>query len=283
MSSAIQLPARKQISDSEYQKLRDLIKQTCGVDLGDEKKAFLIGRLQAVLERENMPSFDAYFQAFKGIRRDELLSELVDCITTNHTFFNRENKHFAHYRNVSLPDSIRASQGRGQRRLRVWCAASSAGQEPYTLAMLMMETLGGEYPRWDAGLLATDISHKILEVARKGVYPTPDLKALPQDLVRKYFEDKKDGTHQASPKLRNEVLFRRFNLMNRKFPFKSAFDIIFCRNVMIYFDNATKRELVARMYNQTRVGGFLYIGAAETLPDGHRYQQVGASIFRRMS
>lgn len=284
MTSALDfstLGSGRAISEQSYKLIQRTIKSTCGIDLGDEKQSFVVSRLGPLVEREGYASIEEFCTELQGPKGRQLLSELVDCISTNHTFFNRENRHFAHFCEVSLPDSIRFNQSRGLKRLRIWCAASSYGQEPYTLAMLMMNHLGLEYSKWDAGVLATDISNKVLAHANEGRYPSADLAPLPKSLVHTYFVDQGDGFHVAKPELKQEVLFRRFNLMNTSLPFKSSFDIVFCRNVMIYFDEDTKRGLVARIKNQLRRGGFLYVGAAENLPPNHGMIQVAPSVFRR--
>lgn len=268
------------ISAANYQKIKETVKTACGIELGDEKQSFVVSRLQPMIERKGYQSIEAFCEGLSGASRDKLLSDLVDTISTNHTFFNRENKHFEHFCSTSLPDSVRHNQSR--KKLRIWCAASSYGQEPYTLAMLMMNQLGMDYGSWDAGILATDISNKVLDFANRGRYPSKDLEPLPPALVSKYFENQRDGFHVARPELKKEVLFRRFNLMNNVLPFKSTFDIVFCRNVMIYFDQATKAGLVRRIKDKLRQGGFLYVGAAESLPPNHGLRQVAPSVFRKL-
>lgn len=274
------LNAGQTISPTAYRTIKETVKDACGIDLGDEKQSLVVSRLQPMMERIGCPSIEQFCAELRGPNREKYLSELVDSISTNHTFFNRENRHFTHFRETSLPESIRHNQAR--QKLRVWCAASSYGQEPYMLAMLMMDRLGKDYVNWDAGVLATDISNKVLAFAKAGRYPSADLQALHPSLVSKYFSDQGDGFHIAKPDLKKEVLYRRFNLMNTTLPFRSTFDIVFCRNVMIYFDHDAKEGLVRRIKDKLRPGGFLYIGAAESLPGNHGLRQVAPSVFRKI-
>lgn len=269
------------ISPSNYQMIKNTVKDACGIDLGEEKQSLVVSRLAPLMERHGLESIAEFCRSLGGDQGKLMLSELVDSISTNHTFFNREQRHFEHFCEASLPDAIRANATK--KKLRIWCAASSFGQEPYTLAMLMMNQMGNDYLRWDAGVLATDISNKVLAFAKAGRYPSDDLASLPAPLVRAYFQDLGDGFHTAKPLLKKEVLFRRFNLMTPKLPFRSDFDIVFCRNVMIYFDHGTKASLIQRIRAKLRLGGYLYIGAAESLPPNHGLTQVAPSVFRKLS
>jgi len=253
------------ISDEEFQLMRDLIYERFGINLTEQKRSLLVGRLQKLLRKEGFDSFRRYYEALKSDRSEQGLSTLVDLISTNHTYFNREAAHFDFFAQTALPTVVERLRKHGRHDIRIWCAGCSSGEEPYTLQMLMMERLGGDYRNWDAGILATDISERALDTARRGVYPAERVQALPEPLRRKYFRQIGPDQYEVAQAVRDEVLFRRFNLMNSQFPFKKPFQIIFCRNVMIYFDQPTREALVQRFHQFTDPGGYLFIGHSETL------------------
>lgn len=253
------------ISDAEFTRLRDLIYQRFGINLTEQKRSLLVGRLQKLMRQLNLPTFSAYFEYLDNDKTEAGLSELVDLISTNHTYFNREKDHFDYFSQTALPAVIDKLKQQNRKDLRIWCAGCSSGEEPYTLLMLMMEYLGADYSSWDAGILATDISDRALTVARRGTYATDRVMQLPELLRRKYFIAAGQGEMAVVDKIKSEATFRRFNLMNETFPFKKPFQMIFCRNVMIYFDQTTREALVSRYHQHTEPGGYLFIGHSETL------------------
>jgi chemotaxis protein methyltransferase CheR len=266
------------LSGREFGALRRLVYDRFGIHLTDEKRTMVAVRLQKTLKQRGLPSFAAYYDELQRDTQGMLLTELLNHITTNHTFFYRESSHFDFFVQRALPD-VTASLKQHQRNdIRVWSAGCSSGEEPYTLAMLMMEYLGARYSRWDAGVLATDISEKVLNIARAGTYTSEQIAALPATLKHKYFQhlssqqpSQSENRWKVHPQVQKEVMFRHLNLMNKRFPFKKQMQIIFCRNVMIYFDQVTREALVERFYEVLEPGGYLFIGHAETLG---RQQQV---------
>ena len=263
--AAIQGNSMMSISDTEFSQLRDLIHRRFGINLTEQKRSLLVGRLQKLMRQLNLASFSQYYNYLTEDSSEKGLSELVDLISTNHTYFNREKEHFDYFSQTALPAVIENLKRQNRKDLRIWCAGSSTGEEPYTLQMLMMEYLGNEYSSWDAGLLATDISDRALTIAKRGVYNTDRVEQLPEQLRRKYFNPAGVGEMAVCDKVRKEVTYRRFNLMNTTFPFKKPFQMIFCRNVMIYFDQPTREALVGRYHKHTEPGGYLFIGHSETL------------------
>ena len=253
------------ISDQEFRQLRDLIHQRFGINLTEQKRSLLVGRLQKLMRRLNLPTFASYYDYLSNDKTEGALSELVDLISTNHTYFNREKDHFDYFVQTALPKTIEKLRKAKRKDLRIWCAGCSSGEEPYTLLMLMMEYLGADYSSWDAGILATDISDRALAVARRGTYATERVMQLPEPLRRKYFVPAGQEEMTVVDKIKQEATFRRFNLMNTTFPFKKPFQMIFCRNVMIYFDQPTREALVSRYHQFTEPGGYLFIGHSETL------------------
>ncbi len=253
------------ISDQEFQLMRDLIYQRFGINLTEQKRSLLVGRLQKLIDSCGFSTFREYYEHLKKDRGEQALSQLIDRISTNHTYFNREKEHFDFFLNTALPQVVKDLERQNRRDLRIWCAGCSTGEEPYMLLMLMQEFFGSAYSRWDAGILATDISLRALGVAREGLYTEDRAEAIPEAFRRKHLKKQPDGNWQVQPGLRKEATFRRFNLMNQTFPFKKPFQIIFCRNVMIYFDQQTRDTLVQKFHRVTDPGGYLFIGHSETL------------------
>lgn len=254
-----------EISDQEFKLMRDLIYQRFGINLTDQKKSLMVGRLQKVIRASGFATFKEYYDHLLNDKSEKGLSELIDRISTNHTFFNREKEHFRFFVETALPTVVARLQKENRRDLRVWCAGCSTGEEPYMLLMLMAEFFGADYGQWSAGILATDISDRALSIARTGVYAEERIADVPEALRRKYFRRLPDGKWGVIDRLKNEATFRRFNLMNTRFPFKKPFHIIFCRNVMIYFDQPTRDALIGKFHQSTEPGGYLCIGHSETI------------------
>jgi chemotaxis protein methyltransferase CheR len=264
MVSAFQTAGFIEIKNDEFDKLRILIYNNIGIILSQDKRTLLTGRLQKILRRDGYANFSEYYQHLVNDKSGESISELANTISTNHTFFGREKDHFDYFSKVALPDII-LKKGK-DKDLRIWSAGCSSGEEPYTLVMLMMDLLGLDYKLWNAGCLATDISEKVLNIARFGVYPKERMSGVNPTWTKKYFEKSSaSGDMKVIEKVRNEVTFRRFNLMNTEFPFKKKFDVIFCRNVMIYFDEETRIRLIDKFYNLLNDGGYFFIGHSETV------------------
>ena len=209
----------------------------------------------------------------------EAVITLVDKITTNHTFFMREADHFYYFRDKVLPF---LSGTVNNKDLRIWCAACSTGEEAYTLAMIIDEFFGKSKLWWDTKVLATDISEQVLEIAKKGVYSNERLAPLPMTWKTNYFRPYDGENSILTDKIRNEVIYRKLNLMDNVFPFKKKLHTIFCRNVMIYFDSDTKNRLVEKFYDHLEYGGYLFIGHSESLSrDSTRFRYVLPSVYRK--
>jgi len=253
------------ISDKEFNLLRQLIYDRFGINLTDEKRSLLVGRLQKMIRDKKLGTFQNYYEHLKNDTSGAAVSNLINLVSTNYTFFNREKDHFDFFQKTALPAVCEHLAKQNRKDLRIWCAGCSTGEEPYTLLMLMHEYLGDQYRRWDAGILATDISEQVLQKAQQGIYPADKVASLPENLQRKYFKKCGNGQMQVCDTLRSEITFRRFNLMNKTFPFKKPFQIIFCRNVMIYFDQQTRNALVQRFHHNMEPKGYFFIGHSETL------------------
>jgi len=264
-STEVESGALMPISDEEFSLLRNLIHQRFGINLSDQKKSLLVGRLQKLLRHSGHATFKDYYEALLNDQSEQKLGQLVDRISTNHTYFNREKAHFDFFAQSVLPEVANRLRRAGDMDLRIWCAGCSTGEEAYMLLMLMHEYFGQEYQRWNCGILATDISSRVLGLAEQGVYPEDKIAMLPETLKKKYLQPVGGGQYAFQERLRKEATFRRFNLMNERFPFRKPFHIIFCRNVMIYFDAPTRWALINRFHQVMQPGGYLFIGHSETL------------------
>jgi chemotaxis protein methyltransferase CheR len=268
------------ITDKEYTRLTDYIFNNYGIKLGNEKRALVVGRLQNVLQQKNFCSFSEYYDHIIADKTGCAVATLIEKITTNHTFFMREPEHFQFFKNIVLP--YLTDNCNTERDLRIWSAGCSTGEEAYTLSMILQDFFGRNKALWDTKVLATDISSKVLNTARAGEYRTSDIESLPLFWRTNYFAKTSEGMCAVKDKIKNEVVFRSFNLMNPIFPFKKKFHVIFCRNVMIYFDTLTKKDLVNRFYDFTEPGGFLFIGHSESLSrEETRFRYVMPAVYRK--
>jgi chemotaxis protein methyltransferase CheR len=270
------------ITEVEFSRLSSFIYRQFGIHLPAGKQDLLVRRLYSLLCQQGFSSFGEYYQHLTKNRSDAMFSELVNRITTNYTFFYREPAHFDFFKSQALKEAI--VWHHGDRDLRIWCAAASTGEEPYTLGMLVMDVLGLDYSLWNAGVLATDISEKALAKARRGVYDQDELKLLPPRYIKTYFRKVGQSDYEVSGHLKKEITFRRFNLIKPEFNFKKPFDIIFCRNVMIYFDDQTRLSVVRNLYESLRDGGYLFIGHSESLMRfGNLFDYVQPAVYRKVT
>jgi chemotaxis protein methyltransferase CheR len=271
-----------ELSDGDFEKISRLVYEQCGINLHVGKKELVKARLGKRLRKGKIESFADYYRyvtAEGGI--DELIA-MIDSISTNLTSFFREESHFEKLREV-VPAMVAASgSGRHVPRLRVWSAGSSTGEEPYSLAITLKEIAdGGEV---DLRILATDISTEALKTAEDGVYPKEKIKGIPPLLLRKYFQigqRRWKGYYRVKKEIRDTIKFRRFNLMET-LPVTSPFDIIFCRNVMIYFDKKTQKDLIGRFHGCLREGGYFFVGHSESLTGlNHQFRYIEPSVYRK--
>lgn len=266
------------ITDQEFWQIVNLLKNTYGINLS-QKKNLIVGRLQNHLHRSQFRSFSEFYDYVVNDSSGEAVTLLINKLTTNYTYFLRENEHFEFYVKTVLPYITSTVKDKD---MRTWSAGCSSGEEPYTIAMFIDEYFGINKNGWDTKILATDISERVLSLAADGVYMTESLEPLKPMWRSNYFTKLGDDNSQVVDRLRREVVFRKFNLMERKMPFRKKFHIIWCRNVMIYFDAKTKHELVERFYDVTEPGGFLFIGHSESISRGEtRYRYVQPAIYRK--
>jgi chemotaxis protein methyltransferase CheR len=267
------------ITEKEFWQIADYVKANYGIQLKAEKMALVTGRLHSLLTQHDFKNFSEYFNYVVSDKTGEAAVTFINKITTNHTYFMREPEHFYYFRDKVLPF---LRQEITNRDLRIWSAGCATGEEPYTLAMLIDEFFGTEKKSWDAKILATDISLKALEEAKKGIYSNKDIAPIPALWRSNYFKKLDSEISTVTDAIKEEVLFRRFNLMDKTFSFKKKFHVIFCRNVMIYFNNETKHELVSKFYDLTEKGGYLFIGHAESLNrELTQYKFIMPAVYRK--
>lgn len=267
------------ITEKEFKQIAEYVKANYGIQLKPEKMALVTGRLHSLLLQHNFKSFSEYYEYVVNDKTGEAAVSFINKITTNHTYFMREPEHFYYFRDKVLPF---LRQSLTSRDLRVWSAGCSSGEEPYTLAMLIDEFFGTEKKNWDTKILATDISLKALDAAKKGIYNNKDIAPMPPLWKSSYFTKISPEQSAVTDAIKDEVIFRRFNLMNQTFSFKKKFHTIFCRNVMIYFNNETKHELVNKFYDLTEPGGYLFIGHAESLNrELTKYKFIMPAVYRK--
>ena len=246
---------------SEFEFIADLLKKRSGLALTKEKAYLIESRLNPVARKWNFAGFDELVQAMRSGGKEELLVDVTEAMTTNESFFFRDQKPFDQFRDMVLPHMLehRAST----KTIRIWSAACSSGQEPYTLAMLLKE-IEAKLAGWKVEIVATDLSNEILDKAKEGMYSQFEVqRGLPITLLVKYF--KQEGERwQISEAIRNMVSFKQFNLLESPAGL-GKFDIVFCRNVLIYFDPPTKTQVLDGIANLMPKDGFLYLGGAETV------------------
>lgn len=265
------------LTDAEFLELANYLKDNFGINLL-KKRTLVDGRLSNYLNSRGIKTYREYIDLVKADRTGKELEQLLNRVTTNHTYFMREPEHFDYFRDAALP----ALEGTVRdKSLRIWSAACSSGEEPYTLQMIMHDYFGAKKPQWDTRLLATDISERALSKARLGIYASEAIQNVPALWRQKYFTKLDDRNVQISQDVRNDLLFRSFNLMD-DFPWKQPFHIIFCRNVMIYFDLETKTRLINKFYDSLVPGGYLFVGLTEAIHRGStRFHYVQPSLYRK--
>ena len=267
------------LTDDDFNRLVAYMKKNYGINL-EKKRVLIEGRLSNMVAARGFKSFKEFIDfAFADKTGNETM-QLVNKLTTNHTFFMREPEHFEFLKSTIMP-YLEKTNARDH-TLNLWCAASSTGQEPYTLVMTIDDYLGTNASRWNVKLLATDLDTDVLRTAQEGIYTIDMLKDVPANWMSKYFTKKDDKTYQVIDRLRKQITFKQFNLMDR-IPFSQPFDFISCRNVMIYFDQDTKNALIERFYDVTKEGGYFYIGHAESVGRDTRYKYVKPAVYRRLA
>ena len=252
------------LPDDIFRLLRDFIHDYCGIFFDDGSKFLLERRLNRRLEQHQLKSFEEYYHFLRYDRkREDEIVVLVDNLTTNETYFFRENAQLNAFSEEVLPEL--RERNAAKKSLRIWSAGCSTGEEPYTIAILLLES--GDWCRdWQVEIMGSDINQRVLHTARKGVYKKGSHRATPPQMLKKYFTDEGKGDYRINDAVRRLVSFSFVNLLD---PFKTSLirdlDIIFCRNVIIYFDREAKKKVIGTFYGKLREGGYLLLGHSESL------------------
>ena len=268
-----------QLSDNEFQQIITYIKGRYGIDLS-KKRILIAGRLENYLLRNGYQSYGEYIQLVHQNPDGAEAKNLINVLTTNHTYFMRESVHFEYLRQYVLP-WVKQIQTNRNRDVRVWCAASSTGEEPYTIQMVLSDFFNMD-KMWDTQILATDISTRVLQKAKTGIYLEEEIAPLPAEWKKRYLKKIDNEKYQFKEEIRKKVIFRTFNLMDN-ITFKGKFHVVFLRNVMIYFDEETKRQLLGRIYEHMVEGGYLFIGTTESIGKNQgMFQYMQPSVYRKI-
>ncbi|MDB6085278.1 MAG: chemotaxis protein methyltransferase CheR [Gammaproteobacteria bacterium] len=269
-----------QFTDGDFQALRTLVKEMTGINLAESKRELVYGRVSRRLRALGLSSFGAYRQLLESGDGSELVA-FCNALTTNLTSFFRESHHFDYLRDEFL--AAHRAGARRSARIRIWSSACSSGEEPYSIAMTIVETIP-DWQNWDIKILATDLDSDILARAQSGTYSAERIKGLDPKRIDRFFTESRDGTgpiYQVIPELAQLITFRQINLMH-DLPMSGPLDAIFCRNVVIYFDKDTQRGLFSRMAKLQRPGDLLFLGHSETLfKVSEEYSLIGKTIYRR--
>ena len=270
------------LSDGLFQEFSDLVYEKTGIFLKPEKKELLNARLGKRLRATGIDSFQEYYDYVINDRSGEELVHLIDSVSTNFTSFFRENSHFEILRSTVLPAFVKEGRGKNKEIL-LWSSASSSGEEPYTMAMVVADFVS-RHPEMHYRIMATDISTRVLAQAKRGVYAEERIAKVPKPFLKKYFQKgmgNSEGYVKIKEDLRRMVHFDRFNLMG-DFPWRDAIDVIFCRNVMIYFDRETQQALVTKFHQALSPGGFLFIGHSESISGlKHNFIQINSTAYQK--
>lgn len=267
------------LSETEYSRLKAYIYNKLGIEVDEKKRETVSTKVMKLVTRRNMSSSKDYVNLLLNTSDAEIVQEFFNEITTNTTEFFREVAHFDYIKsNIShiMADIPRIQR---EREIRVWSAPCSSGEEALTLAMVLKECLPqGISPK----ILATDISMKVLNKATKGVYTESECKGIPKIFLTKYFNKQKDGFYEAGDELKRHITYKLFNLMEDFHAIKRGFDIIFCRNLMIYFDHTSQEKLINKFYDVLVPNGLFFIGHSESLLNKkHKFKYVQTAIFKR--
>jgi len=279
-SFSAKIEPESSLSDEVFGLFQNLIYTTAGIRLGSQKKGLLSSRLLRRLKKLDIDSLYEYYRRVKD-DSDELV-EMLNCISTNTTHFFRENHHFEYLKNKIMPELLTIKSS--GKTIRIWSARCSTGEEPYSIAITLCEALG-DMRGWDIKVLATDISTKVLGAAQSGIYEYEAVSDMPEDIVRRYFlrgAGENIGKIKVRDFLKDMIRFRRLNLKDGAYPFKRKFDVIFCRNVMIYFDEDMKQHVLSMFHRHLSDSGHLFLGHSETMLGSNGFKPVFITVYKKI-
>jgi chemotaxis protein methyltransferase CheR len=271
------------ITDAQFQELVELVYRESGIVLRD-KRELVDARMASLARKKGYQNPQNFLERLKADQTGEALIELLDQVSTNLTYFYREPAHFDFVTKKLIPELVARKKSQRSNRIRFWSAACSSGEEPYSLALTVKEHLGDE-SNWDVKILATDISTRVLNKAVAGRYSRQEVIKIPTQMIQKYFErsgTRTDPVYTVRPEIKKLIAFRRLNLLQESYPFAGRFDLIICRNVMIYFDHPTKQALLKRFHQYLEPGGYLFTGHAESLTAYEKmFKRVQVAVYQK--
>lgn len=271
------------LSNRDFERIQRAVYDHCGINLTSEKRELVRARLSKMLRHHQLSSYEEYLDQVLAEPSGAGFTIFIDRLSTNLTSFFREQRHFEYLQNSLIPRLLHEAAGTHRIRLRGWSAACSSGEEPYSLAMTLLEALPNAQ-RIDLKILASDISTAVLRKASEGRYPVERLAQVPPVLQKKYFTPVRDSSGPgllANQELRNMLLFKQLNL-TKEWPITTPLDFIFCRNVLIYFDQPTRQRLITRFHRILKPGGVLFIGHSESLSSiQHKFKSVSPAIYAK--
>jgi chemotaxis protein methyltransferase CheR len=266
------------LTTNEFQQIQSLLYQKAGITLSEQKQTLIVSRLSKRIRQLGLTSFQAYYDlVVNGVDSGEL-TQMLDLLSTNKTDFFREPVHFDFLKTEIVPTLSQS------KHIRIWSSASSSGEEPYSIAMTLLDAVAD--PRqWNCKILASDLSTRVLAKAARGVYEDERIVNLSPEMVKRHFlrgTGEQKGYVKVKPQVSEMVMYRRMNLMDESFPIRSPLDVLFCRNVMIYFDRPTQAKLMAKFHRYLKPGGYLFIGHSESLQwIDHPFAYVAPTIYQK--
>lgn len=275
---------KAQLTDDEFKKLSDFIYREYGIKMPPVKKVMLQSRLQKRLRELNLTNFKEYVNyVFSKEGQDNEVIHMIDVVSTNKTDFFREPLHFEFLTDIAVPEFVEANNGKGT--MKIWSAGCSSGEEPYTIGITMMECKE-RFPLLDFNIFGTDISSRILKSATEAIYKEPRIEGIPLSIKRKYFlksKDRSSPTVRLIPEIRRRVSFSRLNFMSNSYNVNEVFDVIFCRNVLIYFDRETQERVINKLCTKLKSNGIFILGHSESITSMQvPLKQIKPTIFRRI-
>ncbi|GAA68692.1 protein-glutamate O-methyltransferase CheR [Pseudoalteromonas sp. BSi20429] len=263
-------------TDRDFKEIASLVYSACGIVLGEHKREMVYSRLARRIRERKLTDFKAYLE-YLNSHKDQEFDAFINAITTNLTSFFREIHHFEFIKSELVPALLKANKN--SKRVRIWSAGCSTGEEPYSLAM----TLNNAFPsNWDVKILATDLDSNVLAKAQKGIYTAANVNGLDDVQLKRWFLKSKDGeNYKVKDRLKESISFKRLNLL-QDWPMKGAFDLILCRNVVIYFDKETKDQLFKRYANILNEQGYLFLGHSESMGKEHtQFKNLGKTMYQK--
>lgn len=272
------------ITDSEFRQISELVYTRAGINLHNGKKQLVQARLGKIIRKEGYDGFQQYFDTIAEDSSGNRLVQLLDTLSTNHTYFFRESDHLDWLADKILPEVRDLEEVKAANEIRIWSAGCSSGEEPYSIAIHLLETGALENARLK--MLATDLSTKVIRIANQGVYKSEKLKSVSGYILQRYFDRRdRDGErlYKVKAEINKLITYRKLNLLE-PFPFKKQFEVVFCRNVMIYFDKPTQQRVVDKIYKVIRPGGYFVVGHSESLSGiSHSFKYVAPTIYKKIS